>query len=60
MFEALCFYNIVQPRVIFYINLVELETQMLQAKFQDHRMLVLEEMILTVLIYMDTAAILIM
>ena len=26
-----------QPRVIFYINFVELESQMLHAKFHDHR-----------------------
>ena len=26
-----------QPRVIIYINLVELESLMLHAKFQDHR-----------------------
>ena len=26
-----------QPRVIIYINFVELESQMLRAKFQDHR-----------------------
>ena len=26
-----------QPRVIFYINFVELESPMLCAKFQDHR-----------------------
>ena len=26
-----------QPRVIIYINFVELESQMLHAKFQDHR-----------------------
>ena len=26
-----------QPRVIIYINIVELESAMLHAKFQDHR-----------------------
>ena len=26
-----------QPRIIIYINFIELETQMLHAKFQDHR-----------------------
>ena len=50
-----------QPRVIIYINFVELESPMLHAKFQDHRTFVSgEEDFLRFLPYMGMATILVM
>ena len=50
-----------QPRVIIYINYVELESPMLQAKFQDHSTSGSgEEDFLRFLPYMGMAAILVM
>ena len=49
-----------QPRVIIYINFVELESPMLHAKFQDHRTSGSgEEDFLRFLPYMGMAAILV-
>ena len=50
-----------QPRVIIYINFVELDSPMLHAKFQDHRTSGSgEEDFLRFLPYMGMAAILVM
>ena len=49
-----------QPRVIIYINFVELESPMLHTKFQDHRTSGSGEDFLRFLPYMGMAAILIM
>ena len=47
-------------RVTIYINFVELESPMLQAKFQDHRTSGSGEVFLRFLPYMGMAAILVM
>ena len=49
-----------QPRVSIYIKFVELESPMLQAKFQDHRTSGSREDSLRFLPYMDVVAILVM
>ena len=50
-----------QPRVIIYMNFVELESPMLHAKCQDHRISGSgEEDFLKILPYMGMAAILVM
>ena len=49
-----------QPRIIIYINSVELDYQMLHTKFQDHRTLGSRENILRFLPYMVVADILVM
>ena len=49
-----------QPKVIIYINFVELESTMLHAQFQDYRTGSGEEDILRFLPYMGMAAILVL
>ena len=49
-----------QPRVIIYINFVELESPMLHVKFQDHRTSGSGEDFQRILSYMGMAAILVM
>ena len=49
-----------QPRVIIYINFVELESPMLRAKFQDHRTSGSEKKIFKSFYHMGMVAILVM
>ena len=49
-----------QPRVIIYINFVELESPMLHAKFQGHRTILEKKILKGFLPYMGMAAILVM
>ena len=51
---------LLQPRVIIYINFVELESPMLHAKFQDHRTSGSGEEDFLRVLYMGMTAILVM